>query len=1195
MSMSPVVPAARSTVLGERLFADLRRETRAWLGGAGGGRLHIQGLQPAARSLCIASCHLAAGDRASLVVAPSSADAERMAADLRLFLGEDESAPPLQRRVSVLPGWEVGIFEDRSPTRDAVAARVEALYQLRFARGPIVVTTAEALLLKVPSRERVANSYSYIVVGDEVDRDALATRLTGWGFHRVPMVEDRGEYAVRGDIVDVFPSGYAQPIRIELFGDVVERLHYFDVVDQRLAGSLEEALLLPVREFDVEAASDREVRRAIEKRLHELDVDRDERDAILEGLAAATLFPGVERCLPYLESDLQTVADHLPANAIVWLDAAGEVDGALDRIWTDIERRAAERREERRFFPPHESLYARPSQWHHDCEKRRVVELEALDMLTSDDRHKIAVRCYRTEDLRPTEGSKSSTSFTRVAARVRQWCDEGMQTVVMASNQSRLQRLSGMLEGHGVSVRVTGEAFAAIPAAPGTVTAITGHLSEGFRLPDERLVVISDSDIFGAARRRATRRVSVAQLLKNLDALKAGDFVVHLDHGVGRYNGLRHLQVAGTEGDYLHLEYAGGDKLYLPVDRINLVQKYVGSDGAAPALDKLGGNSWETTKKKTRESVLAMARELLSVYAARQLDERPPYGHADDIYREFEARFPFEETPDQRQAIDDAIADLAGNKPMDRLVCGDVGYGKTEVALRAAFLAAMNGGQVAVLVPTTVLAHQHSETFVKRFAGYPVKIETLSRFRSAAEIKATLDGMKKGSVDIVIGTHRLLQKDVEFRKLGLLIIDEEHRFGVRHKERIKQLRTQVDVMALTATPIPRTLQMSLLGIRDLSVIETPPVDRLAIRTYVTRFDDDTIREAILRERARDGQVFFVHNRVENIDLMADHVRRLVPEMRVGGAHGQMPEGQLEKVMLAFMHGEMDVLVCSAIVESGLDIPRANTIIINRADHFGLAQLYQLRGRVGRSHERAYAYLMIPGEHIISREAQKRLKVLQELDDLGGGFRLAAHDLEIRGAGNLLGKQQSGQITAVGFELYTHMLEEAVMELRGQRRNINVEPEIQLGFPAYIPETYIHDETQRVAFYRRLAEIRSREEIDEIATEMRERYGPVPPLVDTFLRVMELRRSLKICMVLRANRVGGSINLQFHPEAPVDIDRLLAVAQRQPDRFKVSEDFQLRVRVVEQDWDGVVAEIQSVLQDLLPRPGATAREENAAHD
>ncbi len=1186
---------AKNELLKTTVLSGLVEQARGWLAKPP-SRLQLRGLQPAARALAIARCHAALG-RPSLVVAPSSRDVERLTADLRLFLGELDDATPLDRKVSALPDWEVGVFEDRSPTGEVLASRREALYQMRFGDAPLVVTTAEALLLRVPSRERVARQHAYIVEGDEIDRDDLVAKLSSWGYHRVPIVEDRGELAARGDIIDVFPSGYPQPIRIELFGDVVERLHYFDIVSQRLGASLEEALLLPFREIDLSGASDIDTRRAIEARLLELDVDRNERETILEGLASGTAYPGLELCLPYLEPDLERLSDHLPDKTLVWMDAAGEVDAALDRIWADIERRVAERTEEHRFFPPPESLYVRPSEWHAAVSPHRVIELEALDVLSSDDQRKLAFRCYQTSELRPEGGHRSASGFAPVAAKLRSWADQGTQSVIFATSTNRLQKLVGLLQGHGVTPRVTDETIADLPHAPGTITAVRGRLSEGFRLPDENLAVISDADIFGTARKRAARRVSASQLLKNLDALKSGDYVVHLDHGVGHYKGLTHLKVADTEGDYLHLVYSGGDKLYLPVDRINLVQKYVGADGTAPNLDKLGGASWDNAKRKTRESVLAMARELLGIYAARQLDERTPYGEPDELYREFEARFPFEETPDQRQAIDDVLADLGGSKPMDRLVCGDVGYGKTEVALRAAFLAAMNGGQVAVLVPTTVLAHQHAETFRRRFDGYPLVIETLSRFRTNAENKAVIERLEKGTVDVVIGTHRLLQKDVAFKKLALLVIDEEHRFGVRHKERIKEMRTEVDVMAMTATPIPRTLQMSLFGIRDLSVIETPPVDRLAIRTYVTRFDDDTIREAIMRERARDGQVFFIHNRVENIELMADHVRRLVPEVRVGVAHGQMAEGELEKIMFRFMRAEIDVLVSSAIVESGLDIPNANTIIINRADHLGLAQLYQLRGRVGRSHERAYAYLMIPGEHIISREAQKRLKVLQELDDLGGGFRLAAHDLEIRGAGNLLGKQQSGQISAVGFELYTQMLEEAVMELRGQRRNIKVEPEIQLGFPAYVPDSYIEDETQRVAFYRRLADAGSSREIQEIAAELRERYGPIPPLVDSFLRVMDLRRSLKTCMVVRANRVGSAVNLQFHPEAPVDVDRLIALAHEDPDRFKISEDFQLRIRPREQDWDGIVAEIQSVLQGLLQsssgaEPGREPASDNA---
>jgi transcription-repair coupling factor (superfamily II helicase) len=551
----------------------------------------------------------------------------------------------------------------------------------------------------------------------------------------------------------------------------------------------------------------------------------------------------------------------------------------------------------------------------------------------------------------------------------------------------------------------------------------------------------------------------------------------------------------------------------------------------------------------------------------------------DPYFREFEAAFPFEETPDQQQAIDDVLADMQRPKPMDRLICGDVGYGKTEVALRAAFLAILDGRQVAVLVPTTVLAQQHYNTFRQRFQGHPVRVEMLSRFLTRLESHAVVKGVATGAVDIVVGTHRLLQKDITFKTLGLLVVDEEHRFGVTHKERIKQMRKLVDVLTLTATPIPRTLQMSLLGIRDLSVIETPPIDRLAIRTYVTRYDEGIIREAILRELGRHGQVFFVHNRVETIEIRARRLRELVPEATFVVAHGQMHERDLEHVMADFFAKKTDVLVCSAIIESGLDIPNANTIIIDRADHFGLAQLYQLRGRVGRSHERAYAYLMIPGEQLIGRDAQLRLRALQELDDLGGGFKLATHDLEIRGAGNLLGRQQSGHIAAVGFELYQQMMEEAVRELRGEQVHPEIEPEIQLGIPAFIPESYIADENQRLVFYRRLAAIKGQTDLDEIAAELRDRYGPIPPLVDSLLRIMDLRRSLKDYMVLRAALRDGAVTVQFHPEAPVDADQLVALVTRGKGRFKLSADLQLSFIPQGRDWDGLVAETRAVLQEL----------------
>jgi transcription-repair coupling factor (superfamily II helicase) len=654
---------------------------------------------------------------------------------------------------------------------------------------------------------------------------------------------------------------------------------------------------------------------------------------------------------------------------------------------------------------------------------------------------------------------------------------------------------------------------------------------------------------------------------------------VHVDHGVAAYRGLRHMHVAGTEGDYLHLEYQDGDRLYVPIDRINVVQRYVSADGAAPALDKLGGTSWERVKAKTKESLLAMAHELLQIYAAREAHGRRPYAHEDPLYQEFVARFPFEETTGQARAIDEVLTDMTGGKSMDRLVCGDVGFGKTEVAMRAAFLAVLGGKQVAVLVPTTILAQQHMETFTARFQGYPVTIEMLSRFRTTGENKETVAGLASGRVDVVVGTHRLLQKDIVFRELGLLVVDEEHRFGVKDKERIRALRATVDVLTLTATPIPRTLNMSLSGIRDLSVIETPPVDRLAIRTYVTKFDEGVIRDAIVRELGRGGQVFFVHNRVANIAEMAHLVRDLVPEAKVDVAHGQMVEAELERAMLGFMHGGTNVLVTSAIIESGLDIPNANTLIVNRADTFGLAQLYQIRGRVGRSHHRAYAFLLIPGEHLITTDAQKRLRVLQELDDLGGGFRLAAHDLEIRGAGNLLGKQQTGHIGAVGLELYTNMLEQAVREVRGEAAEPEVEPEIQLGIPAYVPEPYVPDVNQRLLLYKRLAGIRGVPDLDAIRDELLDRYGPIPALVDTLLALMALRRRLRDLHVTQARRRGDGILVEFAPSTPVDVSKLVEFIRGSKGRLRLVSESSLLVRPDATDHDGVIAELASVLQRL----------------
>lgn len=1148
----------------------------------------VQGVQGGARAYFLwrAAERLA---RPFLIVAAETRAAEALLEDLRFFFGESESTSPLSRRIHMFPAWDVVPFEDVSPTSEVVAARIEGLFHLHQTKNPIIVTTAEAMLQLVPPRASFAGRLHYYVEGDEIDLDALARDLDAWGYRRMGLVEDRGEFSVRGGLIDIFPPGHPQPLRIELFDTLIESIREFDPISQRSLGALPEFLLLPNREFNATAQADRKNLRAIEARLLDLDVGRDERRQILDGLAEGLALPGIEFFLPYFHESLDTLLDHAPADTILWLDHAADVDAALSKAAALVERRTAERRGENRYFPEPESLYTTASAWRMRASSLPTLELEPLEMLaTPDDKPAVAVRSFTTADLKIGQGEDGqAASFFPIVEKVQRWRrKDGYRVVLVASSEAHAQRLIRLFGNHDVHLAVTHQPLAELMQAEARGPhLLVGPLSDGFRIPSDHLVVATESDIFGETRqRRRARRVEVKQLLRNLSQLKVDDYVIHIDHGVGRYRGLVHLAVAGAEGDYLHLEYAGGDKLYLPVDRIGLVQRYVGAEDAAPALDKLGGSNWERVKAKARESVLAMASELLDVYAAREIEAGVAMDRPGEMFAQFEAAFPFEETPDQQRAIDDVIEDLQKPKAMDRLVCGDVGYGKTEVAVRAAFLAALSGYQVAVLVPTTVLAQQHYNTFLKRLEGYPVRVAQLSRFLHRDQIRETVAGLRSGVIDIVIGTHRLLQRDIEFRKLGLLVIDEEHRFGVKHKERVKQLRNLVHCMTLTATPIPRTLQLSLLGIRDLSVIETPPIDRLAIRTYVTRHDEGIIREAILRELERGGQVFYVYNRVETIEIMAQRLRQIVPEARIIVAHGQMAEGALEKVMTAFFNKDADILVCSTIIESGIDVPNANTILIDRADHFGLAQLYQMRGRVGRSHERAYAYLMIPGEQIISRDAQVRLRALQELDDLGGGFKLAAHDLEIRGAGNLLGKQQSGHIAAVGYELYQQMLEDAVLELRGRKVNRVIEPEIQLGIPAYLPGTYIPDEGLRLAIYRRLADAKSAAEIEEIAGELRDRFGPIPPLADSFLRLMDLRRYLKTEMVLRASLHDRAITLQFHEEAPVSVERLVELVQAGRGRFRLSADFQLSFGLAATDWDGIVDETKAVLLQLRKRDG-----------
>ncbi|HEU4341168.1 MAG TPA: transcription-repair coupling factor [Candidatus Binatia bacterium] len=1169
----------------------LREKIQRFLATRGSGPKRIQGLQGGARAYALALAAESAR-RPIVVVSATARDAEDLYRDLSFFLGQETSVPPVRKRLHLFPSWEVLPFESLSPHPDNIAGRLEGLYKLVEETAPLLVATPAALMQKVIPKEALKQSYLYLVAGQELSRENLLEHLVQWGFQNVPLVEERGDFSVRGGIVDLFSAGYVRPLRLEFDGDRLESIREFSPSTQRSERALEELLVLPMKDFSLKHAAMESIVRRLDQRAAELEIDRREKNSLLDSLREGIPFPGMEFLAPYFYSELAPIFSYLPADTLIWLDGADRIEAEAERFGRLAWERHERAKEERRLVPPMEALYLNEHEWREALRPFAQVQGESLILLASSEKAQestLTVESFLTRDLRHEPAARSSElSLAPLIERLKEW--ESQRVYFAAPTRGDAGRLRDLLSHYDVELPLAEEPLASLLARSELSRAIVcGHLNHGFRLPEAGLVLLTFDEIFGTRKRHpaTSERSQPSHFLTSLSELKQNDYVVHIDHGIGIYRGLKFLEVAGVGGEFLHLEYEGGDRLYLPVDRINVVQKYIGGDGAEPTLDRLGGTSWEKVKAKARKSIFAMAEELVQLYAFREAREGNAFAPPDALYREFEAAFEYEETPDQQRAIDETLADMEKKKPMDRLVCGDVGYGKTEVAMRAAFLAIEGGKQVAVLAPTTILAQQHLQTFRQRFRNQPVRVEMVSRFLTTKEMEQVLEGLAKGMVDIVIGTHRLLQKDVEFKDLGLVIIDEEHRFGVVHKERLKKLRQLVDVVSLTATPIPRTLHMSLVGIRDLSIIETPPLDRLAIQTYVTRYDERLVRDAILRELQRGGQVFFLHNRVETIDRVALKLAELVPEARMAVAHGQMRPKELERVMLDFLENKTQVLVCSAIIESGLDFPNANTIIINRADKFGLAQLYQLRGRVGRSNRHAYAYLLIPGEKAITRDAERRLRALQELDGLGGGFKLALHDLEIRGAGNLLGEQQSGQITAVGFELYTEMMEKAVRELKGEAVALEVEPEIRLGIAAYFPEDYIPDANQRLYFYKRLASLRDPRELAELKEEIKDRFGAYGSAVENLFLVMELRRVLKQFLVRQITVSEGRVFLLFHAESPVKVDRLLELIRRQKNRFRLSPDGRLSFLPQQREWQPLLAEVAQLLQAIheIPAQGS----------
>jgi transcription-repair coupling factor (superfamily II helicase) len=1059
------------------------------------------GLTPAAKALAIVGGARAASG-VTLVVVPTDKDVEQLLADARFFWGAVEGADDqaVERAVLPFPSHQVDPYRGMTPHFRVSAARARALHAAAAGDARIIVASAAALLPRVSSPERLKKASIELKSGSEIEPLLLADLLVDAGFDRQDPVDEHGEFTVRGGIVDIFPAGDAQPVRIEFVGDMVESLRRYEPSTQRSIEVIDQLTVVPLRErFDGD----------------------DEGVTLLEFLSSL----GVKIFVSEFEQVEET---------------ALKLRGQLDESFQDaLSRRQA--------APP-------PSQLLTDWEEigPRVIaspRLEELAIATSEDvaRHDggsatasaVAIRHVRCQPALEFRGRVPDW-----IADIRQSRERGETVLFVAESGGRADRTIEILHEYdlvGIPVDRAEDAYAA------SVLVTIGSLSRGFRLPDAALQIYSEADIFEEERRTPEKRKNLARtFLSDLRDLKVGDLVVHVDHGIGEFVGLKQLGVAGAAAavqEFLELRYADEAKLFVPVERLDLVQKYTG--GTRPALDRLGGTTWEKAKTRVKKAMRDMAEELLKLYAQRKAV--PGHAFAPDTHwqEEFEDAFPYEMTPDQATAIVDIKKDMESSTPMDRLLCGDVGYGKTEVAIRAAFKAVMDGKQVAFLAPTTVLAFQHAKTLRERFAGFPVVIDMVSRYRTPQETKDVLAGLASGKVDIIVGTHRLLSKDVVFKDLGLLVVDEEQRFGVAHKERIKQMRKKVDVLTMTATPIPRTLNMSLVGIRDMSIIETPPKDRLSIQTNVVKFDAQVIERAVRNELARTGQIYFVHNRVESIFSIGDLLRRLVPEARIVIAHGQMNEHELERAMLGFVEKRFDILLATTIVENGLDIPNANTIVINRADRYGLSQLYQLRGRVGRSDRPAYAYLLIPPQESLSPVARKRLAAIREFSDLGSGFRVAALDLEIRGAGNLLGGEQSGHIEAVGFEMYMKLLEETVRELKGEEIEDDSRATVNLRIDLKIDESYVPEINQRLMVYRKVAAARTEPELESTLAEIRDRYGPPPDSVLNLAEYGRMRILADRLGIESIDREGRLVVIKFRQNAKIDPMRLVKMVHERP--------------------------------------------------
>ena len=1173
------------------------------------GRIRLSGLVPAAKALIIPFLQRASG-RPLIVVTPTQQAAEALFPVVQAFCDLTAACDP--SAIVHLPAYDVLPFENMSPHPEIQEERATALWKIATGMASIVIAPMESTAMRLRTAEHYSGLARVVRRADSLDVEELVQHLNTVGYAAVDVVEMPGQYAVRGGLLDAYPPEADRPLRIELFGDEVESIRKFDPGTQRSAAPVDEVFLLPLAETPIRE----ELLTEIHARLSGSRVE-GAGDTVRDALAASgvTIFPGWEY---YANAGAQhTLFDLLPG-AVVFVDEPVDLEAEQDRWWAKVDQRHEQSGVGKLATP--EDVYQSPEEWNERLAHLPGGDLMRLGMFTAAKPPAVA-DIFEGEIPSPvvagseeeqsdhpiTESpdhlieflSQPTTRFhgsvPAMVDEVKKLTGEGRRVIFAAPNTGEMERLADIFTEYQVPFRMGSR-----NPAPGsetyldetayftgdltTTTIVRAPVPDGVVLPESHLVLFGARDLFDdsevVVKRPLRQKSKTSAFMSDFRDLAMGDYVVHVEHGISMYQGLKEIQQGDVTGEFMVLEFAEGAKLYVPLTRLDLIQKYRSSEGVRPPLSRLGGLAWAKTKARVKKAMKDMADELLKLYAVRKAAKGHTFPEDTQWQREFEDAFEYNETDDQLQAITEIKQDMESSLPMDRLLCGDVGYGKTEVAMRAAFKAVQDNKQVAVLAPTTVLVFQHFENFKRRFAAFPITIEMMSRFRSPKQNKETAEKIEQGKVDILIGTHRILSQDIKFQDLGLVIVDEEQRFGVRHKERLKQLKKEVDVLTMSATPIPRTLHMSMVGLRDMSVIETPPKDRMAIQTVVAAYDQQLIKSALEHELERGGQAYFVHNRVETIYEIAAKIQEMLPQARVLAGHGQMSEGELEKVMMAFVRHEADVLVSTTIIENGLDIPLCNTIIINRADRHGLSELYQLRGRVGRSNRRAYAYLLVPAEQELTPIARRRLAALKEFSDLGAGFKIAALDLELRGAGNLLGGEQSGHVDAVGFEMYTSMLERTIRELKGEELTERVSTQLNLGIDLRIPTQYIGEENQRLRMYKRAAGVQDEDQLADVRKELEDRYGPLPPPVRHLLAASSLKLLSESVGVFNIERKRDTATIKFTENATVDPERLARfVASNKGAQF--TPGGMLKFNLKSTQPESVIGQLWVLLRELSP--------------